>query len=104
MHLCGTKDNKVQVCLQAVDVQEVCVWDGSVRQGNPFLSALLVANTLIETLEQIFQSQGKIEKLSTIRCPDFLGNLVPPHHYCRGLRIVCCSFRKRLKQLEISPN
>lgn len=58
MHLCGTKDNKVQVCLQAVDVQEVCVWDGSVRQGNPFLSALLVANTVIETLELIFKARG----------------------------------------------
>lgn len=51
-----------------------------------------------------FQSQGKIGKLSSVWRPDFLNDLVPPHHSCRGLRIVCCSFRKRLKQLEIPLN
>lgn len=61
MHSCGTEDNKVQECLQAVDVQEVCVWDGSVRQGSPFLSALLVANIVIETLEQIFKARERLE-------------------------------------------
>lgn len=49
MHVCGTKENKVQVCLEAVDVQEERIWDGSVRQGDPFLSALSVAHTIIDT-------------------------------------------------------
>lgn len=60
MHLCGTKDNKVQESAGSSCARDVCMaW--SVRQGSLFLSALLVANIVIETLEQIFNAKGRLE-------------------------------------------